>query len=61
LQRARGRSTDAGRMEEHLERQTEEKLRAGMNVEEARRQACEIRWGGDSKRGLPRGAESDVL
>jgi hypothetical protein len=41
-------------MEEHLARQTEENLRAGMNVEEARRQAV-------MKRGLPRGAESAVL
>ena len=32
-------------MEEHLARQTEENLRAGMNVEEARRQAV-MKFGG---------------
>ena len=49
-------------MEEHLALQTEENLRAGMNVEEARRQAVtEVRGCGDSERGLPRGAESALL
>ncbi len=49
-------------MEEHLALQTEENLRAGMNMEEARRQAV-MKFGGveDSERGLPRGAESAVL
>ena len=49
-------------MEEHLALQTEENLRAGMNAEEARRQAV-MKFGGagDSERGLPRRAGAAVF
>ena len=49
-------------MEEHLALQTEENLRAGMTPAEARRAGgAEVRRGGDSERGLPRGAGAAVL